>query len=406
MNFFQSVFSDDPEPSTPQPEPQTPENPNPSIPSITSAWTFGNNLIKTLASKSDSVIQTYRRDLHDFTSGIKQETAVIREAAVKAVNNLPSSLDAGAGFAQNSLESVGQAIDDLGATVTDIITHGKDSLLAVDYSESDNNIIDDSKRISNSSSSVDLGFPKPYSRLDAQIRTIQSDMNTYLNEPEDVVEFNEWKLGFDVGEKVQEIDDVMKENDGVVGEIYREIVPARVDESSFWIRYFYRVNKVKKAEEARVRLVKRAIAGEDDEELSWDVDEDEYEENAEETEKETKILEKKDYEKKGVSESKNEDQNEADAHKLDANSDVKTASEVKTDRDSDISIVSSQPSPEEDGWDEIEDIGSSDENKDKTVSHGSHGSADRAELRNRLSVADEEEDLTWDIEDDDETVKA
>ncbi|KAJ0635048.1 hypothetical protein HanOQP8_Chr17g0646661 [Helianthus annuus] len=124
MNFFQSVFSDDPEPSTPQPEPQTPENPNPSIPSITSAWTFGNNLIKTLASKSDSVIQTYRRDLHDFTSGIKQETAVIREAAVKAVNNLPSSLEAGAGFAQNSLESVGQAIDDIGATVTDIITHG------------------------------------------------------------------------------------------------------------------------------------------------------------------------------------------------------------------------------------------------------------------------------------------
>ncbi|KAJ0811695.1 putative BSD domain-containing protein [Helianthus annuus] len=408
MNFFQSVFSDDPEPSTPQPEPQTPENPNPSIPSITSAWTFGNNLIKTLASKSDSVIQTYRRDLHDFTSGIKQETAVIREAAVKAVNNLPSSLEAGAGFAQNSLESVGQAIDDIGATVTDIITHGKDSILAVDYSDSDNNnIIDDSKRISNSSSSVDLGFPKPYSRLDAQIRTIQSDMNTYLNEPEDVVEFNEWKLGFDVGEKVQEIDDVMKENDGVVGEIYREIVPARVDESSFWIRYFYRVNKVKKAEEARVRLVTRAIAGEDDEELSWDVDEDEYEENAEETEKETKILEKKDYEKKGVSESKNEDQNEAEAHKLEANSDVKTASEVKTDRDSDISIVSSQPSPEEDGWDEIEDIGSSDENKDhKTVSHGSHGSADRAELRNRLSVADEEEDLTWDIEDDDETVKA
>ncbi|KAJ0799374.1 putative BSD domain-containing protein [Helianthus annuus] len=408
MNFFQSVFSDDPEPSTPQPEPQTPENPNPSIPSITSAWTFGNNLIKTLASKSDSVIQTYRRDLNDFTSGIKQETAVIREAAVKAVNNLPSSLEAGAGFAQNSLESVGQAIDDIGATVTDIITHGKDSILAVDYSDSDNNnnIIDDSKRISNGSSSVDLGFPKPYSRLDAQIRTIQSDMNTYLNEPEDVVEFNEWKLGFDVGEKVQEIDDVMKENDGVVGEIYREIVPARVDESSFWIRYFYRVNKVKKAEEARVRLVRRAIAGEDDEELSWDVDEDEYEENAEETETETKILEKKDYEKKGVSESKNEDQNEAEAHKLEANSDVKTASEVKTDRDSDISIVSSQPSPEEDGWDEIEDIGSSDENKDKTVSRGSHGSADRAELRNRLSVADEEEDLTWDIEDDDETVKA
>ncbi|GKE07143.1 hypothetical protein Tco_1399161 [Tanacetum coccineum] len=84
---------------------------------------------------------------------------------------------------------------------------------------------------------------------------------------------------------------------------------------------------------------------------------------------------------------------------------LKVGSEGKTYRDSNISIVSTRPSREEDGWDEIEDIGNSDENKDKVVPHGS---LDRAELRKRLSVAEEdEEDLTWDIEDDeDEPVKA
>ncbi|KAI3787203.1 hypothetical protein L1987_41519 [Smallanthus sonchifolius] len=408
MNFFQSVFSDDPDPSTPEsesePEPQNlenlPENPSPSIPSITSAWTFGTSLMKTLASKSESVIETYRRDLEEFSSGIKKETAVIRDAAAKAVKDLPTSLEAGAGLAQESLESVGQVIDDLGTTVTEIIAQGKESILAVDYSDTDSDINDASisKRIS---SSVDLRSSKPYSRLDTQIRTVQSDMNTYLKDPEDVVEYNEWKLGFNFDAKIGEIDDVMNDKDGVVGEIYREIVPSRVDENSFWVRYFYRVYKIKMAEEARVKLVKRAISGEEDEELSWDVDEDDYEENAEsdlkvEEKEKVKVLEEKDVEKENVSEGDN----------LEAKSDLKTASELKTDKDSDISVVSSQPSPEEDGWDEIEDIGSSDENKDKVVSLGSRGSADMAELQKRLIVAEEEEDLTWDIEDDDETVKA
>ncbi|KAK1408648.1 hypothetical protein QVD17_40610 [Tagetes erecta] len=407
MNFFQSVFSDDPDPSSSESKPEPPnQNSSPSIPSITSAWTFGSTLIQTLASKSDSIIETYRRDLHDFSSGIKKETAVIREAAAKAVSNLPASLEAGAGLAQNSLESVGQAIDDLGSTVTEIIAHGKQSALAVDYS--DTKITDsDASDCKSISSSIGFRDLKPYSRLDALIRTVRSDMNTYLNEPEDVVEFDEWRLGFRLGEMKGEIDDLLNVDDGVVGEIFREIVPERVDEESFWVRYFYKVYKIKMAEEARVKLVKRAISGEEDEELSWDVDEDEYEENKEcDLKVEDKSLEKKDVEKMCSSDVTNEKLNEFEVDNLEVKSDLKTASEGKTDKDSDFSVVSSQPSPDEDGWDDIEDIASSDENKDKVVSHGSYGSADKAELRKRLSVAEEEEDLTWDIEDDDETVNA
>ncbi|KAK9067792.1 hypothetical protein SSX86_011903 [Deinandra increscens subsp. villosa] len=111
--------------SEPQNPENLPENPTPSILSITSAWTFG-TLMKTLASKSESVIETYRRDLEKFSSGIKKETVVIHEVAAKA----------------ESLESVDQAIDDTGSTVTEIIAQCKESIVVVEYFDSDSDITD------------------------------------------------------------------------------------------------------------------------------------------------------------------------------------------------------------------------------------------------------------------------
>jgi hypothetical protein len=87
--------------------------------------------------------------------------------------------------------------------------------------------------------------------------------------------------------------------------------------------------------------------------------------------------------------------------------DVKNeGSEGKTD--SDISVVSSQPSmPEEEdiSWDEIEDVESNDESKGDVAGGGSES---RIDLRKRLSsaTADQDEDLSWDIEDDDEAIKS
>ncbi|KAK1400453.1 hypothetical protein POM88_000058 [Heracleum sosnowskyi] len=54
-------------------------------------------------------------------------------------------------------------------------------------------------------------------------------------------------------------------------------------------------------------------------------------------------------------------------------------------------------------WDEIDDVEGNDENK---VSHGE--SASKVDTRKRLSVAevDDDDDLSWNIEDDDELEKA
>ncbi|KAK9903106.1 hypothetical protein M0R45_001246 [Rubus argutus] len=419
MDFFKSVFSDDPDPSVDDsnslnrndddssPDQDQSLNAN----SGAGAWSFG-GLMTTLATKSESVLQTYRRDLAELGSGLKKETAVIREVASRAVKELPASLEVGASVAQASLESVGQAIDDIGSTVwkstAEIISHGRDAISADDI-ESDNsesNISD--RRLSGSGSDL-----RRYSRFEAQVLAIQSNISSYSEEPEDLESYSNWKLGFVLDEKGEEIENLMKEN-GVIGEIYEKVVPGEVDNEGFWTRYFYRVHKLKEVEDARAKLVKRAISGEE-EDLSWDFDDDE-------DENEVKKEEGNGLDSKagpsGSVESDKQNQSSEVARECDdavgveivprqsvSSDKSETKSEGKTDggdscKESDISIVSSQPSMpgEEDlGWDEIEDIGSSDEKKGEAV-----GSTSRVDLQRRLSAAEEEEDLGWDIEEDDD----
>ncbi|CAN8324198.1 unnamed protein product [Cochlearia groenlandica] len=339
MDLFKSVLSENDH----QQQQQQPESSQPLVddPTPSSLWSFG-DLIKTLTTKSESMIGSYRRDFVEFGSELKKETSVIRLAASRAVNDLPDSLDIGASVAQQSLESVGQAIDDLGATVwkstAKIISHGKQSLLS-----------------SSSSSTSSLLSAKPYSRFDTQLLAIQSDKGTYVREPEDLLDFENWVLEFKFDEKGSEIVELVNENKAVK-DIYDAVVPVEVDVESFWKRYYYKVHKLEQAEEARVKLMSRAISGDEEEDLSWDLDDE--------------II---DIPK----------ENEAEK--------VSSSREVSS-KDSDISVISTQPSlPEvEDlGWDQMEeDIRSNEEKFDR---------------RRRVNVAEEEEedeDLNWDIEDE------
>ncbi|XWS36256.1 hypothetical protein CRYUN_Cryun20dG0069800 [Craigia yunnanensis] len=469
MDFFKSVFADDPDPPKPQTDsdsdspkaldsspdssPKQPDpNPNPA------GWSFG-GLIKTIATRSESVIETYRRDLQEFGSGLKKEIEVV----------------------QGSLENVGQAIDELGNTVlkgtAQIINQGKDAILAAD------NESDSSSSESNSKSfSIQRSLnSKRYSRFDAQVRAIQGDINTYSEEPEDLEDYKKWKSGFGLEEKKEEIERLMEEN-GKMGSLYKRAVGVSngVDHETFWCRYFYRVFKLKQAEDMRVKLVKSAISREE-EELSWDVDDDEVDEEEEEEEvdernvgsnaslkKEKDVGRKEKYEsmeEKAVNlESKgdfreNKEQVEKEKHPVEemqvknydsdkegkGNADKSSGGNVLTEKinlendegvckedsvsrsvekvafegkgdheessngngkNSDFSAVSSHPSmPEEEdlGWDEIEDLSSID---DKKGTDAESPSSNRADLRKRLSTAEEVEDLSWDIEDDEEPIKA
>lgn len=440
MDFFKSVFADDgPNPShsqnpsdsdsdSPNHEREEEENPDPNPNAPSSVWSFG-DLIKTLATRSESVIDTYRRDLQEFRSGLSKETAAIREAASRAVKDLPASLETGASVAQESLESVGRAIDDLSSSVwrgtAEIISQGKDALLSADQDDGSGSGNSDLPNIAFSASALSS---KRYSRFEAQVAGIQSDPKTYSDEPEDAEDFGKWKSGFLLEEKAEEIENLFGEN-GTVEVIYGKLVPSVVDRENFWSRYFYRVHKLKLFEDARANLVKRAISREDDEDLSWDVEDDDEEETLEVSK--NRVLQKGeistvseiDAEKKPI-EAGEENSNkrcedtgfveglksvekeivELNSDDSAAKPDEKWSFDGKTDagessKDSDVSVVSSQQSGHEEedlGWDEIEDLSSIDDKKVITAA-----SSSKVDLRKRLSAAEEEEDLSWDIDDDD-----
>ncbi|XP_057964135.1 uncharacterized protein LOC131155196 [Malania oleifera] len=506
MDFFKSVFADepnlkdqrselessakstqkgeedeDPEPNSSSDQPHLSASPNSSgndgSGGAGGGWSFG-GFLKTLSVKSESVLETYSRDLKEFGSGLKTETVAFREAASRAVKELPASID----VAQGSLETVGHAIDELGTSVwkstAEIISHGKDTDFESDSSENNN------PNYTNQSVNS-----KQYSRFDARVRAIQSDLSTYCEEPEDLYDYNKWKIGFVLEEKGEEVEKLIEENEAMES-VYKRVVPSEVNHDIFWCRYFYKVHKLKQAENVRANLVKRAISKEDEEDLSWDVDEDDKEETdvvfskglsfeikeagntdsvqhmgekEHSVEKRTlgnedssqvvgdekvdslenrelasrnspQILESSGDELKGrsadekrekgsnedngdkgmvlqlrsedVSEEKVQSQGEKvqsqGAAGMNDESNEKRSLEGRDDpgesaKDDDLSIrlkQASLPKEEDLEWDEIEDLGSDDEKK---TTHD--WSPNRTDLRKRLSVAEEEEDLSWDIED-------
>ncbi|KAE8717692.1 polygalacturonase-like [Hibiscus syriacus] len=364
MDFFKSVLADDiSQPSHPH------TDPNPNTGSV-ATWSF-NGLMKTLADKSESVMESYRKEFDEFGSGLKKETEIIRSVASRAVND---SLEIGATVAQEKLESVGQAIDDIGVSVwkstAQIISHGKDTFL----SPSDDDNSDTGSSINRRSSIISSNRinGKRYSRFEMQIRALQSDRSTYCMEPEDLKDFGNWKLGFNLEEKKSEIEDLLTENT-VIRDIFKEVDSDYGESKRYWCNYFYKLNRLMKVEEARAKLVNRAISGEEVEDLSWDIDEDDEENSG-------NVNTEEDDSSKNVEKPLKFDEEKAGSCK-----------------DSDVSVVSSVSIPEEEGWDAIGDIQSFNDSKGDVV-----GSSNRVDLRKRLTVAEEEEDLSWDIDDDDE----
>ncbi|RDX81768.1 BSD domain-containing protein 1, partial [Mucuna pruriens] len=380
MNFFTSVFSEPP--GSDSHSDSVNAHPNESHgrdsdPSGTGAWELG-GLWRTLSVKSESIIETYRRDLEEFGSGLKKEIEV----------------------AHGSLEAVGHIVDHLGNTVVKgtahIISHGKDAIL----------LNSDSDSVKNNSGTEQTSKPKRYCRFDSQVRAIQGDVSTYSEVPEDLDEFDTWKLGFSLEGKSEEMEGLLRESEAMES-VYKRVVPNAVDRDTFW----YRVYKFKKDEDVRARLVRRMSRQDLEEELSWDVEEEDDDDDTNGTKKlNMEEMHKSGEEKRGhkkdeyVEESKPDkvvgemgDGNRNDAEKK--------VIMVEDGKDSHSPVASKHSANEEDlEWDEIEDLGRIHEKKTTPT-----GSPTNVYLREHLSVAqeqEEEEDLSWDIEDDYESAKA
>ncbi|KAL0419941.1 UNVERIFIED_CONTAM: hypothetical protein Sradi_1407600 [Sesamum radiatum] len=419
MNFFKSLLSDDPDPPNPQIVHESdansalkpPRDGGNSIDVVDGgpddAWSFG-GLMRTFAVQSESLIETYRKDLEEFGSGLKKETEILRETASRAVKDLPASLEASATAAHDALDGVLKS-------TAEIIS--KETLFGSDGEPE----TPETNRSKNSGR---------YSWFEAQLSAIQSDSSTFLEEPEDGEEYMKWKLGFQLEENRDEIDSLIVGN-GILEDVYKRVVPSAVDPETFWCRYFYRVYKLKQQESVRANLVKRVISVDDDEELSWDVDDEDEDGNGGDqanlkvkggvgdgdnvaSDGSSKTVEKQEdvkigsqYEKGGgnVNVDNGEISNVCESGMRIAIKWVEEKGESVTKSDAQ-EASSDQPKVEvEDiGWDEIEDIGSGDEKRISATTRG--GSPNAGDLRKRLSAAADDEDLNWDIEDDDAPVKA
>ncbi|VAH76043.1 unnamed protein product [Triticum turgidum subsp. durum] len=318
-------------------------------------WSFG-GLMKTFSSRSESVLEGYRRDLQDLGSGLRVETTALRAAAARAAAALPGALEAGASVASDRLESVGQAVDDLGAAAAGLLSHANEALRSVD-ADGEDATGDGSSQLSESAS----------------------------------------------------------------GASWRSSLPSK--------KYFFAVDKLRQAEDVRTKLVSRAMLKEDEEELSWEVDDDDDDNQGDYKQGTVTIPDKKE-EQIGESvshEAQVEGKQEVEANEKNAAEDKEmilvapkdnngessgeastpkssngTGQEEKTEagdscKESDLSLVSRPSLQEEDlSWEEIEDVGDQDEKK--AGSPRSSPSSKVEDIRKRLNSVQDDEDLSWDVD--------
>eukprot|EP00271_Cylindrocystis_brebissonii_P015773 TRINITY_DN38786_c0_g1_i1.p1 TRINITY_DN38786_c0_g1~~TRINITY_DN38786_c0_g1_i1.p1 ORF type:complete len:695 (-),score=202.35 TRINITY_DN38786_c0_g1_i1:743-2827(-) len=267
-------------PVSPVAAPVTATSPAPRSPSqilrnTFSSWGIGDlvkNSLKTIQAKSEELYNEYREELEEFSEGLRKETEDLVERTGHRVKDLPSSLETGAHVAQESLEEVGQTIEEFGSSfwrgTKEIFVQVREAVALV---EEEAALSANKAKRQDSAYSASMQRGK-YSRYEALVSAMQRDSGTYCDEPEEGEDYAAWKAQFNLEEKKPDIDAILK-NNAFMQELQSRIVPLIVEHDTFWMRYFYRLHRLQQAEDARADLVKRA-ANVEDEELTWDVDED------------------------------------------------------------------------------------------------------------------------------------
>ena len=80
-----------------------------------------------------------------------------------------------------------------------------------------------------------------YSRLEADINSMQRDSATYCDEPADTADYQAWRAKFDLAVYKPAVEGLITEN-AFMAELQARIVPVIVEYDAFWTRYFYRLH--------------------------------------------------------------------------------------------------------------------------------------------------------------------
>uniref|UniRef100_N1QW05 Uncharacterized protein n=1 Tax=Aegilops tauschii TaxID=37682 RepID=N1QW05_AEGTA len=344
--------------------------------------------------------------------------------------------DSGGGWSFGGLmktlaeEIEGQREEQDGGGQGGLLSHANEALRSVD-ADGEDATGDGSSQLSESASGASWRSSLPskkYTRFEAQVLALRADPTTFTEEPEDAEGLSRWQEAFSVQERKDEIEGVLRESPGLESFVER-LVPSVVAYDMFWCRYFFAVDKLRQAEDVRTKLVSRAMSKEDEEELSWEVDDDEDDIQGDHKQGTVTIPDKKEehigesvsheaqvegkqevaVNEKYAAEDKEmilvapkdnngESSGEASTPKLSNG----TGQEVKTEagdscKESDLSLVSRPSVQEEDlSWEEIEDVGDQDEKK--AGSPRSSPSSKVEDIRKRLNSVEDDEDLSWDVD--------
>ena len=80
-----------------------------------------------------------------------------------------------------------------------------------------------------------------YSRLEADISSMQRDSATYCEEPADSEDYQAWRARFDLSSYRPAVEALTQEN-AFMAELQARIVPIIVEYDAFWTRYFYQLH--------------------------------------------------------------------------------------------------------------------------------------------------------------------
>ncbi|KAH7302225.1 hypothetical protein KP509_23G061700 [Ceratopteris richardii] len=252
--------------------------------------------------------------------------------------------------------------------------------------------------------SISNSVPAPtsggkYSRFESQVRAMQTDSDTYCKEPSDEADFTKWKSSFNLSDKNEDIDNLLNQN-AFLQELQLRFIPDVVSREEFWTRYFYRLHKLQQTEEARADLVKRASAL-NEEELSWDIEED-FDEGSHDVgskASEVDASEKQSNHQEAVKELQEGEKTQELG--LSTASTIPQAQLREASASKDISKALAEK--DDISWDVPSDMEESCANDGKRPSNDDASwevpDVSRKDIRKRLVLQEDDEDLGWDVDD-------
>ncbi|XP_028412772.1 BSD domain-containing protein 1-like [Dendronephthya gigantea] len=228
-----------------------------------SSWTTG--ILENVREKTTTALEFVQSDLSEFVNTIQHDTSVVIADSATAVNR---SIQVDETEKNATSGKVKQGFSDILTSISTSLHQAADKTSKPTSSE-DENKTDDQRSTSST-------MPAVYDRTQAKLQEMQTNPETYSNEP-DSDGYETWCATFNLDSKKGEISELLVNNPDV-RRLYTKFVPSVQSHSTFWHRYFYKLHEIETANKRLADIVERASRN-DSQDLGWD-DEDDEETNS------------------------------------------------------------------------------------------------------------------------------